>query len=241
MRCEIFRDCCCNETINISSNEMKFAITLLFLQKINSWRWKSKNRLLEWCYHLLWNNCNMHNVKNKMIDCYYLKNKMQNINQTVKTLIRFCQDILISILCENFIVTKLYSSCYWFSNIFSMYNLFETWSFIFDYKTKTLIASRYWHDYSNQCFINELYLRNVERVMIFDIQICFCCTIQIVFDCLFVTVKRLSRCDIDVTIRINHIVKKIEFVMLLIFKYVFVIWFVDLNLLYDLFANWLYL
>ena len=51
------------------------------------------------------------------------------------------------------IIRKLHSLCYWLSNIFSLYDLFETWSFIFDYKTKTFIASRYWHDYSNQYFI----------------------------------------------------------------------------------------
>ena len=43
----------------------------------------------------------MHNMNNKMINCYYLKNRMRNMSQTVKTLIRFCQNILISALCEN--------------------------------------------------------------------------------------------------------------------------------------------
>ena len=43
----------------------------------------------------------MHNMNDKMINCYYLKNKMRNMNQIVKTLIRSCQDILTSILCEN--------------------------------------------------------------------------------------------------------------------------------------------
>ena len=36
-----------------------------------------------------------------MINFYYLKNKMRNINQIVKTLIRFCQNILTSNLCES--------------------------------------------------------------------------------------------------------------------------------------------
>ena len=47
-----------------------------------------------------------------MIDCYYLKNKMRNINQIVKTLIRSCQDILTLVLCENFIVTTKQISKY---------------------------------------------------------------------------------------------------------------------------------
>ena len=55
--------------------------------------------ILSW--KLLWNNCNILIVKNKMIHCYYLEDKMRNMNQTVKTLIRFCQDILISVLCED--------------------------------------------------------------------------------------------------------------------------------------------
>ena len=38
---------------------------------------------------------------NNMFDCYYLKNKMRNINQIVKTLIFFDQNILISILYKN--------------------------------------------------------------------------------------------------------------------------------------------
>ena len=32
---------------------------------------------------------------------------MRNMNQIVKTLIRFCQDILTSVLCEDFIVTNV--------------------------------------------------------------------------------------------------------------------------------------
>ena len=35
MRCEIFRDCCCDETINISPNEMNLAMILLLLQKLD--------------------------------------------------------------------------------------------------------------------------------------------------------------------------------------------------------------
>ena len=38
--------------------------------------------------------------------------------------------------------------CYWTSYTFSLYDLFETWSLIRNYKTS--IASWYWHDYSNQ-------------------------------------------------------------------------------------------
>ena len=48
----------------------------------------------------------------------------------------------------NCIIERLYSSCYWFSDIFSLYDLFETWSLIHDYKT--FIASAWL--FSNQLF-----------------------------------------------------------------------------------------
>ena len=47
----------------------------------------------------------------KWLNCYYLENRMRNMNQTVKTLVRSCQDILTSVLCEDLIVIDKYAVC----------------------------------------------------------------------------------------------------------------------------------
>ena len=44
----------------------------------------------------------------------------------------------------NCIIKKLYSSCYWFSDVFSLHDFLEIWSFVRVYRA--LIASRYWHE-----------------------------------------------------------------------------------------------
>ena len=63
------------------------------------------------------------------------------------------------------VIKKLHSSCYWFSNIFSLYDLFETWSFIRDYKTSIRVILTWL--FSNQLFyqMNCIY-RISERVTI---------------------------------------------------------------------------
>ena len=53
----------------------------------------------------------------------------------------------------NCIIERSYSSCYWSWDTFLLYDLFETWLLIRDYRTS--IASSHWHDYSSQLFRQE--------------------------------------------------------------------------------------
>ena len=110
----------------------------------------------------------------------------------------------------NCIIEKLYSSCYWFSDIFSSYDSFETCSFIRDYKTSIRVAILTWL-FSSQLFYQ--------------------------MNCIYRTLN-VSWCWYDCSSQLYH--QKNCIVVLLIFRYVFVIWF-DLNLLHDLFATCLYL
>ena len=87
----------------------------------------------------------------------------------------------------NCIIERLYSSCYWFSNIFSLHDLFETCSLICNYRTRTFIASRYWHDcFRVSCSLKKLYLRNafsIERAMILICSRIDCIVRKIVLSC----------------------------------------------------------
>ena len=106
----------------------------------------------------------------------------------------------------NCIIEKLYSSCYWFSNIFSLYNLFEIWSFIFNYKT--FIASKNWHNYLNQLFCQKKCIYKT---------------------CLMLNTSwyLMQNCSNQSYRRKN------AFVVLLIFKYVFVVRFYFLIFFYQ--------
>ena len=112
--------------------------------------------------------------------------------------LRSWQNMMLNCFRINCIIEKLNSLCYWFSNTFSLYDLFETWSFIRDYETS--IASRYWHDYSNQLFYQKIaFTEHVQLWTRHDIEckmrywisnifflydlIWICCTICSWFDC----------------------------------------------------------
>ena len=141
------------------------------------------------------------------------------VNYSIKEIISverwmFARVVILNCSRVNCIIERLCLSCHWFLDIFSLYSLSETWPFIFDYRTRTSIASRYWHDYSSQYFIKWVAFTGHDQFW--------------------------TRRDTEYQIiRVNCIVKEIEFVVLLIFRYVLVIW-LDLNLLHDLFASWLY-
>ena len=112
------------------------------------------------------------------------------------------------------ITGRLYSPCYWPSGIFSLYGLSETCSLILDYRTRTSIAPRYWHDYSSQCSIKWVAPTGHDQLW----------------------TRHDTGCQ---TAWVNCITREIESAMLLAFRYVPAIW-LDLDLLHGLSATWLY-
>ena len=95
------------------------------------------------------------------------------INCFVKKIIFVNAERVMTLNCFRIdcIIEKLHLLCYWFLNIFSLHDLFETRSFICVYETS--IALRYWHDcFRINCFIDKLHLQNMfERVIIFDVKL----------------------------------------------------------------------
>ena len=80
----------------------------------------------------------------------------------------------------NCIIRRLHSSCDWLSNIFSLYDLFETWSFDMTVRVncfiknciyRTLNASRYRYDCSSQLYRQKI------CICLSSISIRFCCMI----------------------------------------------------------------
>ena len=135
------------------------------------------------------------------------------------------------------IIKKLHSSCDWSLNIFSLYDTFEIW-------LQNMIVRI-------NCFVENCIFETLNDNI--DYQMRFCFTIWSWFDHSFVTIKHRLRHDIDMTIRvncfinwiaftknvnvtkrlnaswycmtisINCIIRKIAYVMLLTFKFVFVV------------------